>query len=147
MLSRPVMVATQGRPAAGIASSGRVSGEYRSAARSTRLRRYVVVSGVPVAAQLRRSGQPVRQVVLLLRGGPPGAPDPASPGRPGRPGRSTIARTRRVVVHSPFRATRTVYVSPSSSTAAGSLGGDHRLPVELLPPVAEPQATPRPTRR
>ena len=45
MLSRPNMVMNHGRPAAGRLAPPAIGGEKRSAARSTRLRRYVVFSG------------------------------------------------------------------------------------------------------
>ena len=45
MLSRPNMVMNHGRPAAGRLRPPAIGGEKRSAARSTRLRRYVALSG------------------------------------------------------------------------------------------------------
>ena len=70
MLSRPNMVMNQGSPAAGSACPLRDIGAKRSAARSTRLRRYVVCSGSQSVSSCGACAEPLVQVRLHR---PPGA--------------------------------------------------------------------------
>ena len=62
MLSRPNIVMNHGRPAAGRLRPPATGGEKRSAARSTRLRRYVRLERLPVALEPRRRPEPALEV-------------------------------------------------------------------------------------
>ena len=67
MLSRPNIVMNQGSPAAGRLRPPATGGENRSAARSTRLRRYVALQRLPVALERGRVGEPPVEVRLHVR--------------------------------------------------------------------------------
>ena len=116
MLSRPNIVWNQGRPAAGRWWPGSMTGEKRSAARSTRLRWYVRLSGSQ--SQSRRGASSIHFSRLRsMFGRARLAPRsylgvlPLAPAAP-RPG-----VTWKSVVHSPWGSRCTLNVRPCSSTS------------------------------
>ena len=128
----------QGRPAAGIASP-RAIGAYRSAARSIRLRRYVVVTRLQSQPSFgARASQVARSSccsAVVRRGRRASCSRTSSPSGPQT--RATDPQGRRPLpVSLPPGRCRS---ARRSSTGRRLAGGDHRLPVELLPAVAEPQ--------
>ena len=140
MGSRPVRVAAHGRPAAGIGSSGSVSGEIPQRGQIDEATPIGPLQRLPVACQLRSLAEPLVEVPLELR--------PVASLAAGMNMLSNIltvraqhhSRTCSVVVHLPCGPIRMWYVSPCSSTCAGSVVEIDRLAPELLPLVAEMQA-------
>ena len=118
MLSRPNIVMNQGRPAAGSERPPAIGGEKRSAARSTRLRRYVALSGSQSHSMLRRVVDPALEVAAH-----PGL-DACRIRRLQRPLPGPHARGHDVDAGRPLavrRELRTVKVRPSASNFAGAV--------------------------
>ena len=119
MLSRPNIVMNHGRPAAGRLCPPAVSGENRSAARSTRLRRYVALERRPsrtrargaCASQRSRSRLHVTRLRASARRAPVAAPASSV-----RSTTSSIGRPARRAARS-----ATLKVRPFSSNLAGAV--------------------------
>ena len=103
MLSRPNIVMNQGRPAAGSERPPAIGGEKRSAARSTRLRRYVALSGSQ--SHSMRGASSIQRSRFRLHAGLGALPDPAPPSAPW-PGPQRAVTTSMPVDHSPCGSMR-----------------------------------------
>src|SRR6266540_1938206 len=119
MLSRPNIVMNHGRPAAGRLFPPAMTGANRSAARSTRLRRYVATS--ESQSQARRGASAIQRSSSSSTASR-GRLAAAALGRRGRlPGPNMAGTTCSSVVQEPCGSTRAVNCSPRSSTWAGSV--------------------------
>ena len=133
MLSRPNMVMNHGRPAAGRLLRPAVMGEKRSAARSTRLRRYVFLSGSQShsrrgASRIQRSSPDARFSLRAAAG------SAAAFRRAARSPPRCRSTTR------PAARTRTLKVSPVRSNFDRAARRDHGRPRIRLALVPEHQA-------
>ena len=120
MLSRPNIVMNHGNPAAGRLLPPATGGEKRRAARSTRLRRYVAVSGAMSHSSLGASVDPPFEAPLHVRPGPFRAARVLRPAERAAADLPRDVTTSRSVVQLPCGSTRTAKVSPPSSMLAGA---------------------------